>query len=100
MPSITYRVQGKVFRYEISIRKFKIIESFNLKPKIRLTLIASDPGISAALLILSFLRMILIYLNYRFWLRTWKMIYAKFLDSFILERDRDVCSKPSCQSGA
>ena len=86
MPSITYRVQGKVFRYEISIRKFKIIESFNLKPKIRLTLIASDPGISAALLILSFLRMILIYLNYRFWLRTWKMIYAKFLDSFILER--------------
>ena len=61
----------------------------NLNQK-RLTLIASDPGISAALLILSASRMILIYLNYRFWLRTWKIIYAKFLDSFILDRDRDV----------
>ena len=85
MHLITYKVQGMACHFEISIRQFKIILAIK-----RLTLIASDPGISAALLILSVSRMILIYLNYRFWLRTWKIIYAKFLDSFILDRDRDV----------
>ena len=55
----------------------------------RLTLIASDPGISAALAILSISRMILIYLNYRFWLRKWKLTYAKFLNSFVLDRKGD-----------
>ena len=53
----------------------------------RLTLIASDPGISTALAILSISRMILIYLNYRFWLRKWKLTYAKFLNTFMLDRN-------------
>ena len=55
----------------------------------RLTLIASDPRISTALVILSVSRMLLIYLNYRFWYRMWKDTYAKFLSSGLLDRNRD-----------
>ena len=60
-----------------------------LKPGKRLTLIASDPRISTALVILSVSRMLLIYLNYRFWFRMWKDTYAKFLSSGLLDRNRD-----------
>ena len=59
------------------------------KPTKRLTLIASDSGISAILIILSFLRMLLIYFNYRFWINMWKDSYAQFLDTGILDRNRD-----------
>ena len=55
----------------------------------RLTLIASDPRISTALVILSVSRMLLIYLNYRFWYRMWKDTYAKFLSSGLLDRNKD-----------
>ena len=57
-----------------------------LKPVLRLTLIASDPRISSALVILSLSRMLLIYLNYRFWIRMWKDTYAKFLSDGLLDR--------------
>ena len=55
----------------------------------RLMLIVSDPRISAALLILSVSKMILIYINYRLWLIKLKVIYAKVLDTLCLERNRD-----------
>ena len=60
-----------------------------LKSGKRLTLIASDPQISAALVILSVSRMLLIYLNYRFWFQMWKDTYGKFLSSGLLDRNRD-----------
>ena len=53
----------------------------------RLTLIASDQGISTALFILSISRMLLIYLNYRFWIRMWKDTYSQFLNTGIFERE-------------
>ena len=53
----------------------------------RLTLIVSDPRISAALLILSVSKMVLIYLNYRLWSIKLKVIYAKVLDTLVLERN-------------
>ena len=52
----------------------------------RLTLIASDPRISAALFILSISKMILIYLNYKLWLVQWKIILTKILDTVVLDR--------------
>ena len=55
----------------------------------RLTLIASDPRISAALMILSVTKMILIYLNYRFWSVKWRFVYGKALDTLVLDRNRD-----------
>ena len=55
----------------------------------RLTLIASDPRISAALMILSVTKMILIYLNYRFWSVKWRVVYGKALDTLVLDRNRD-----------
>ena len=55
----------------------------------RLTLIASDPRISTALVLLSVSRMLLIYLNYRFWIRMWKDTYAKFLGGGLLDRNRN-----------
>ena len=60
-----------------------------LKPDERLTLIASDPGISTALVLLSLSRMLLIYLNYRFWIQMWKDTYANFLHAGRLDRNRD-----------
>ena len=56
----------------------------------RLTLIVSDPRISAALLILSVSKMVLIYLNYRLWSIKLKVIYAKVLDTLVLERNGNV----------
>ena len=53
----------------------------------RLTLIVSDPRISAALLVLSVSKMVLIYLNYRLWSIKLKVIYAKVLDTLVLERN-------------
>ena len=53
----------------------------------RLTLIASDQGITGALFILSIFRILLIYLNYRFWLMKWTAIYENFLDNFVAHRD-------------
>ena len=58
------------------------------KPEKRLTLIASDPRISAALMILSVTKMILIYLNYRLWSVKLKVIYGKVLDTLVLDRNR------------
>ena len=55
----------------------------------RLTLIVSDPRISAALLVLSVSKMVLIYLNYRLWSIKLKVIYAKVLDTLVLERNRN-----------
>ena len=34
--------------------------------------------------------MVLIYLNYRFWLRKWKLTYAKFLNTFILDSNGEL----------
>ena len=58
------------------------------KPEKRLTLIASDPRISVALMILSVTKMILIYLNYRLWSVKLKVIYGKVLDTLVLDRNR------------
>ena len=52
-----------------------------------MTLIASDPRISASLFILSISKMILIYLNYKLWLVKWKVIYTKILDTVVLDRN-------------
>ena len=60
-----------------------------LRPDKRLTLITSDPRISTALVLLSVSRMLLIYLNYRFWIRMWKDTYAKFLGGGLLDRNRN-----------
>ena len=75
-------------------RKPDVKPDLTLKPDERLTLIASDPRISSALFILSISRMLLIYLNYRFWIRMWKNTYAKFLSDGRLDRKRDTC-KPT-----
>ena len=53
----------------------------------RLTLIVPDPRISAALLMLSISKMVLVYLNYRLWSVKLKVIYAKVLDTYFLERN-------------
>ena len=60
-----------------------------LWPESRLTLIASDPGISGALFFLSATKMILIYLNYRLLLIKLKVIYGKLLDTLVLDRNRN-----------
>ena len=54
----------------------------------RLTLIASDPRISGALMILSVTTMILIFLNYRIWFVKLKVIYGNVLDTLVFERNR------------
>ena len=53
----------------------------------RLTLIASDPRISAAFVILSASKMILIYLNYRIWSVKLKDIYGHVLDTLAFDRN-------------
>ena len=60
------------------------------KPGVRLTLIASDPRISAALIILSVIKMILIYLNYRFWSVKLRDIYAEVLDTLVFDMNLDI----------
>ena len=60
------------------------------KPGVRLTLIASDPRISAALMILSVTKMILIYLNYRFWSVKLRDIYAEVLDTLVFDINLDI----------
>ena len=60
------------------------------KNRKRLTLIASDPRISAALMILSVTKMILIYLNYRLWSVKLKDIYGEVLDTLVFDRNLDV----------
>ena len=60
------------------------------KPGIRLTLIASDPRISAALMILSVTKMILIYLNYRFWSVKLRDIYAEVLNTLVFDMNLDI----------
>ena len=60
------------------------------KPGVRLTLIASDPRISAALMILSVTKMILIYLNYRFWSVKLRDIYAEVLDTLVFDMNLDI----------
>ena len=62
------------------------VDKFKFQLSQRLTLIASDPRISAVLLLLSMTKLILIYLNYRLWSMKLKVMYGKFLDTFILER--------------
>ena len=62
---------------------FESVTKLNFK---RLTLIASDPRISAALLVLSVTKMILIYLNYRLWSVKLKDIYGEVLDTLVLDR--------------
>jgi len=52
-----------------------------------LTLIVADPRISIALLILPVSKMVLVYLNYRLWSVKLKVIYAKVLDTYVLERN-------------
>ena len=54
---------------------------------LRLTLIASDPRISAALMILSVTKMMLIYLNYRIWFVQLKVIYGNVLNTLVFDRD-------------
>ena len=56
------------------------------RPVERLTLIASDPRISAALVILSATKMILIYFNYRIWSVQLKVIYGNVLDTLTFDR--------------
>ena len=57
------------------------------KNRKRLTLIASDPRISAALVILSFTKMILIYVNYRIWFVQLKIIYGHVLNTLAFDRN-------------
>ena len=79
-----------VFKVQESYKLILLALSWQVKKhdsKKRLTLIVSDPKISAALLILSLSKMILIYLNYRLWSIKLKVIYAKVLDTLFLERD-------------
>ena len=59
----------------------------DIKPMARLTLIASDPRISGALMILSVTRMLLIYLNYRVWFIKQKVIYENLLGTLVFDRD-------------
>ena len=78
-----FRVQGacsKLICYHFDLR-------LELHSKKRLTLIVADPRISAALLILSVSKMVLIYLNYRLWSIKLKVIYAKVLDTYVFERN-------------
>ena len=55
-----------------------------------MTLIASDPRVSAALMVLSVTKMILIYLNYRLWSAKLKDIYGEVLDTLVFDRNLDV----------
>ena len=59
----------------------------DIKHTLRLTLIASDPRISAALMILSVTKMMLIYLNYRIWFVQLKVIYGNVLNTLVFDRD-------------
>ena len=54
---------------------------------VRLTLIASDPRISGALMILSVTKMILIYLNYRIWFVKLKVIHENVLNTLVFDGD-------------
>ena len=60
------------------------------KPGVRLTLIASDPRISAALMILSVTKMILIYLKYRVWSVKLRDIYAEVLDTVVFDKNLNI----------
>ena len=60
------------------------------KPGVRLTLIASDPRISVALMILSVTKMILIYLNYRIWSVKLRDIYAEVLNTLVFDINLDI----------
>ena len=59
----------------------------DVKPMARLTLIASDPRISGALMILSVTKMILIYLNYRIWFIKLKIIHENVLNTLVFDGD-------------
>ena len=58
-----------------------------IEPIARLTLIASDPRISGALMILSVTKMILIYLNYRIWFIKMKVIHENVLNTLVFDGD-------------
>ena len=80
-----YRVQGACSKFKSDISF--LLSRLELESEKRLTLIVADPRISAALLVLSVSKMILIYLNYRLWSIKLKVIYAKTLDTYVLERN-------------
>ena len=83
MHSNIFKEQGKVFKLKTGFQAGTV----QVKPNKRLTLITSDPRISAALFILSISKMILIYLNYKLWLIQWKIIHTKILDTVVLDRN-------------
>ena len=91
-----FRVQGACSKFNIESLKaisayfcYHFAARLDLDTGKRLTLIVADPRISAALLVLSVSKMILIYLNYRLWSIKLKVIYAKTLDTYVLERNRN-----------
>ena len=68
----------------------EVVNAFEYLQGARLTLIASDPGVTATLCILSVTRVILIILNLQFWYRQWKEIVANFMNSITIDLNQDV----------
>ena len=68
----------------------EVVNAFEYLQGARLTLIASDPVVTATLCILSVTRVILIILNLQFWDRQWKEIVANFMNSITIDLNQDV----------
>ena len=68
----------------------EVVNAFDYIQGARLTLIASDPGVTTTLCFLSIARVILIVLNLQFWYRQWKEIVANFMNSIIIELNSDL----------
>ena len=89
-----FRVQGACSKFNSESLKaisayfcYHFAARLELDTGKRLTLIVADPRISAGLLMLSISKMVLVYLNYRLWSVKLKVIYAKVLDTYALERN-------------
>ena len=68
----------------------EVVNAFEYLQGARLTLIASDPGVTTTLCILSITRVILIGLNLQFWYRQWKEIFANFMNTMAIDLNQDV----------
>ena len=67
----------------------EVVNAFDYFQGARLTLIASDPGVTATLFILSVTKVILIILNLQFWYRQWKENVANFMNSLRIDLNQD-----------